>query len=128
MNDRYIRGIRGATSVDENTLSAILSATRELLERIVELNGVQINDIASIIFTATPDLNAAPPARAAREMGWIHTPLMCLQEMAVENGLSRCIRILMLWNTNREIEQIKHVYLGTARTLRPDLINEEDYK
>jgi chorismate mutase len=126
MNKSTIRGIRGATSVDENTSTAILSATKVLLERIVEFNGVQISDIASIIFTATPDLNAVPPAQAAREMGWIHTPLMCLQEMAVENSLPMCVRILIHWNTDREIDQIKHVYLQNARKLRPDLLKEED--
>ena len=115
------RGIRGAICVDINDAGAIVAATRELLERIVAANGVVAEDVASVIFTATPDLNAAYPARAARDMGWTAVPLMCTQEMAVAGSLPRCIRVLVLWNTDRPAEQIRHVYLGEARNLRPDL-------
>ncbi len=115
------RGIRGAICVDINDAGAIVAATRELLERIVAANNVATEDIASVIFTATPDLNAAYPARAARDMGWVNVPLMCTQEMAVTDGLPRCIRVLVLWNTDRPADQIHHVYLGEARNLRPDL-------
>jgi chorismate mutase len=126
MGDFFVRGIRGATSVEGNSTSAILSATKKLLERIVELNGVSIEDIVSVFFTATSDLNAVYPAKAAREIGWVHTPLMCMQEMAVENSLPLCIRVLIHWNTDKGIDEIKHVYLEQARKLRPDLINKED--
>jgi chorismate mutase len=118
------RGIRGAISVDDNTAESIIAATRELLERIVSANGVAVEDVASVIFTATPDLDAAYPARAAREMGWVHTPLLCMQELSVEDGLPRCIRVLLHWNTDLTPEQIQHVYLGHARVLRPDLVEE----
>jgi hypothetical protein len=69
-------------------------------------------------------LDAAYPARAAREMGWMHTPLLCMQEMAVVGSLPRCIRVLVLWNTERPPDQVRHVYLGKARALRPDLVEE----
>lgn len=118
------RGIRGASSVDSNDADTIVAATRELLERIVVANGLLVEDVASVIFTATPDLDAASPAQAAREMGWVHTPLLCMQEMAVTGSLPRCIRVLVLWNTGRSPDQIRHVYLGEASSLRPDLVEE----
>jgi chorismate mutase len=120
------RGIRGATSVATNSTDAILAATRELLARIVAANGVEVEDVASVIFTATPDLDAVYPARAAREMGWTDTPLFCVQEMAAVAGLPRCIRVLVHWNTDLASRQIKHIYLGEARSLRPDLVQEEE--
>lgn len=114
------RGIRGAISVDANDAVAILAATRQLLEQIVTANAISVDQIAAVIFTATPDLDAAYPARAAREMGWTHVPLLCVQEMAVAGSLPRCIRVLVLWNTDHPPEQIRHIYLGDARALRPD--------
>jgi chorismate mutase len=119
-----VRGIRGATSVDVNDAEPIIAATRELLERIVAANGLATEDVASVIFTATSDLDAAYPARAARDMGWVHVPLLCMQEMAVVGSLPRCIRVLVLWNTDRPAGQIRHVYLRRARALRPDLVKE----
>ena len=118
------RGIRGATSVDTNDENSIIAATRELLQRIVAANDLSVADVSSVIFTATPDLDAVYPARVAREMGWVNIPLLCMQDMAVEGSLSRCIRVLVLWNTDLSPEQIRHVYLGRARTLRPDLAEE----
>ena len=118
------RGIRGATGVDINDAVAIITATRELLERIVAANDLLVEDVISVIFTATPDLDAAYPARAAREMGWMNTPLLCMQEMVVAGSLLRCIRVLVLWNTDLSSDQVQHVYLGRARALRPDLLEE----
>ena len=119
------RGIRGATTVTENDASAILDATRELLEQIITENDVREEDVTSVLFTATPDLDAAYPAVAARRLGWTHTSLICTQEMAVPGSLSRCIRVLVHWNTDRVIDEIHHVYLREARRLRPDLANEQ---
>jgi chorismate mutase len=116
------RGIRGATSVEANDAEAIVAATRELLACIVTANGLAMEDVASVIFTATPDLDTAYPALAAREMGWSDVPLLCMQEMAVVGSLPRCIRVLLLWNTNRSADQVQHVYLNQARVLRPDLV------
>lgn len=118
------RGIRGAISVDANTPDAILSATRELLECIVAANNLAVEDVASVIFTATPDLDAAYPARAAREMGWATTPLLCMREMDVADSLDRCVRVLVHWNTDKPTDEIRHVFLGEAQALRPDLGNE----
>ena len=115
------RGIRGAISVDANNPDTIIAATRELLEQIIAANDLQVEDLASVIFTATPDLDAAYPARAAREMGWVTVPLLCMQEMIVTGSLPRCVRVLVLWNTAKPHDQVRHVYLGKARTLRPDL-------
>jgi chorismate mutase len=115
------RGIRGATTVPENSAEAILEATRELLEQVIRENGVREQDVASVTFSATADLDAVYPAVAARQMGWTRTPLFCVQEMSVVGSLPRCIRILVHWNTALPLEEICHVYLHEARTLRPDL-------
>ena len=116
----HCRGIRGATTVEENTAEAILAATRELLVCIVEANGLEVEDVASAIFTATPDLTAAFPAQAAREMGWHNVALLDAQEIPVPGSLERCIRVLIHWNTEKSAAEIRHVYLRGARTLRPD--------
>jgi len=102
-------------------MDAIISATRAMLERIVAANNIATADIASVIFTATPDLDAVHPAVAARQMGWTSTPLLCVQEMAVPGSLARCIRVLIHWNTDLPQQKIQHVYLEEARKLRPDL-------
>ena len=118
------RGIRGATTVDENRDSAILDATQALLETIVSANAIAVEDVASVIFSVTPDLDAVAPAAAARRIGWVHTPLFCVQEMAVPGSLPRCIRILVHWNTEQTPQEIRHIYLREARHLRPDLVEE----
>jgi chorismate mutase len=100
-------------------------ATRQLLERIIAVNDLSVDDVTSAIFTATPDLDAAYPARAARDMGWTQVPLLCMQEMAIVDTIPRCIRVLIHWNTNRAPDQIRHVYLGEARALRPDLARSD---
>lgn len=115
------QGIRGATTADENTGEAILAATAELLRFVVDANGLRQEDVGCVIFTVTPDLNAAFPARAAREMGWSAVPLMCAQEIPVAGDIQRCIRILLQWNTEKDQSEITHVYLKGAKALRPDL-------
>ena len=116
------RGVRGAITVDENSTQAILSATEELLRAIVATNKMEEQDVASVFFTVTPDLDAICPAVAARQMGWTRTALLCLQEMAVPGSLPRCVRVLIHWNTERSIDEIHHVYLREARRLRPDRV------
>ena len=78
-------------------------------------------DVASVYFTATPDLDAVCPAVAARQLGWTRTALLCVQEMVVPGSLPRCIRVLLHWNTDLPQHAIRHVYLGAAAELRPDL-------
>jgi len=116
----YCRGIRGATTAAANTREAILEATRDMLARLIEANGLRPDDIASAIFSTTPDLNAEFPAVAARELGWLDTALFCTHEMAVPGSLPRCIRVLIHWNTTRRADEIVHIYIREASTLRPE--------
>lgn len=114
------RGVRGATIASENTPAAILEATRELLAEMAAENQIEASDLASAIFTATPDLSAAYPAEAARQLGWSETPLLCMQDMLVPGSLERCIRVLLHWNTERPAGAIVHIYRNGAEVLRPD--------
>jgi chorismate mutase len=120
-----VRGIRGATTAPANTREAMLAATRELLDALIRANQIQAADVASIYFTTTADLDAAFPATAAREMGWMNVALLDAQAPRVPNDIARCIRVLIHWNTDRACDQIRHVYLRGASHLRPDLANHE---
>ena len=113
-----VRGIRGATTVDSNSRDLIKDATKELLEDMVSKNEVLSEDIAAVFFTTTSDISDEFPAVAAREMGWDTVPLICGHEMAVPHGLSKCIRILILWNTETKQKEIRHPYLRKAISLR----------
>lgn len=117
------RGVRGAVTVKENTEEAILAATRELLQVIIKRNEMHPDDIASVYFTTTADLNATYPALAARQIGWSEVALLCGHEMDVPGGLEMCIRVLIHWNTARSTKEIVHVYLREAQSLRPDRQN-----
>jgi chorismate mutase len=114
------RGIRGATTVSENKKETILTSTSELLQKIVKVNEVDVDDIACILFTTTSDLNAAFPAAAARKLGWIRVPLLCGHEMNVPGSLPKCLRVLVLFNTDKTNDELTHVYLGGAVTLRDE--------
>lgn len=117
-----VRGLRGATTVAADQRDEILAATRQLLEEIVHSNpDLSKEAIASAIFSMTPDLTAAFPAEAARQMGWSEVPLFCVQEIPVPGALARCIRVLIHWNTDLSQAQIRHIYLRQARSLRPDI-------
>ncbi len=114
-----VRGLRGATTADANTRDDILDATRELLERLVEANDVDIDDIAAVTFSATNDLDAEFPAVAARvHMGWTNVAIMCGNEMDVRGGQERCIRALILVNTDKSPQDLEMVYLRDAANLR----------
>jgi chorismate mutase len=114
----WCRGIRGATLVAANAKEDILAATKELLQAIIESNQVKREAVACVFFTTTPDLNAEFPALAARQLGWTDVALMCAHEMDVPHSLSRCIRVLVLFNTEKKAEQITHVYIRGAEALR----------
>ena len=114
------RGVRGATTVTSNTREAILEATRELLQAMVDENGISLEDVASAFFTSSPDLNAEFPALAARQMGWTDVALLCGHEMQVPGSLLMCLRILLHVNTEKKASDIVHVYLHGARVLRPE--------
>lgn len=119
----FVRGIRGATTIKEDNATEILEATQELLEKIRQENNLEIEDIASILFTVTKDVTAVFPAVAARSLGWNKVPLLCFQEIEVPESLPRCIRVLVHVNTNKTQDEIKHVYLKEARQLRRDLVD-----
>jgi chorismate mutase len=115
------RGVRGATTADDNTSEAILEAARQLLALMIRQNGIEPDDVASAIFSTTPDLTAEFPALAARQLGWLHVALMCTHEVEVPDSLRRCVRILLHWNTDLPADQVVHVYIKDAARLRPDL-------
>lgn len=114
------RGIRGATTAEGNTEAEIVSATKTLLSRLIESNQIAVEDIASVFFTVTDDLDAAYPARAARDLGWNDAALLCAREIAAPESVSRCIRVLIHVNTERSQREMRHVYLRDATRLRPD--------
>ena len=114
-----VRGLRGATTADANTRDDILEATSELLERLVEANDVNTDDIAAVTFSTTKDLDAEFPAVAARvHMGWNNVAIMCSHEMDVPGGQERCIRVLILVNTDKSPQDLEMVYLRDAANLR----------
>ena len=121
-----VRGVRGATACSANDAEEILAATQVLLEEIMASNGIYSGDIAAAFFTVTPDLDAAFPARAARGLGWRDVPLLDACEIPVPGSLERCIRVLILWNTERAQSEIIHIYQGEAQKLRPDLVTPKE--
>ena len=118
-----VRGIRGATTVQRDDAADILEATEELVREIVASNDLRPEDVASALFTVTPDLRAEFPAAAARRMGWTMVPLLNFTEIGVPGRLQRCIRVLVHVNTERKQHEMVHVYLREAVSLRPDLVS-----
>ena len=113
------RGIRGATTVPTNNKRSILAATKKLLLTMAEANKLETEDIGAILFTTTSDLNAEFPAAATRELGWPpNLALLCGHEISVPDALPRCLRVLMLVNTEMGCDGITHVYLGKAKNLK----------
>jgi len=124
--ERWLRGIRGATTVERDEPGLVLEATRELLTTMLEANGVSDHEvIASIFFTTTPDLVSTFPAEAARELGMDMVPLICNQEIPVPGRLPRVVRVMMQVNTTRRQREMQHVYLRGAAALRPDLVSAQ---
>lgn len=122
-----VRGIRGAITVTVNEENEILAATRELFEQICQENQIDPDDIASILITVTPDLNATFPAKAIRTLpNFEYVPVLCANEILVPGGLPKCIRFLCHVNTNRSAQEIRHVYLRDAVSLRPDLAQDRN--
>lgn len=116
-----VRALRGATTADANDPDAIVGATAELLTELLDANDVDNDDLVSIIFTSTPDLDAEFPAAAARRLGLDHVPLLCATEIGVPEAPERCIRVLVHLYTARDYASLRHVYRGEARRLRTDL-------
>ncbi len=117
------RGVRGATVATANEAEAILAATRELLLAIRNANpSMRTEDLASILFTASDELDAVYPAQAAHQIEWSGVPLICAREIPVPGGLSNCVRVLIHWNTDLSQDEIRHIYLKDATRLRPDWV------
>ncbi|MEX1020112.1 MAG: chorismate mutase [Litorilinea sp.] len=114
------RGVRGATTIEEDNRELVLRATRELLALMIRLNQIESADVGSIIFSTTRDIRSVFPALAGRQLGWLDVPLLCTHEMDVPGALPLCIRILLHWNTDKAQNDIQHVYLREATSLRPD--------
>jgi chorismate mutase len=116
-----VRAARGAIVVPDPGADATLSSTERLLAAMIERNGVALEDLVSILFTATEDLRSAFPAEAARRMGMGIVPLMCAREIAVEGSMTSVIRVLMHFHSSRSLTEVVHVYLDGAEALRDDL-------
>ncbi len=117
------RGIRGAITVENDSVNSIKSAVIELINEIKEKNNFKTEDIAYVIFTQTEDLQSVYPAKTAREyfLDWKYVPMMCNQELKIKNSLEKCLRILIVINTELAQNEINHVYLKGAARLREDL-------
>lgn len=116
-----VRALRGATTVDEDSVEQITRRVSELITQMFERNGVDHDDVISVLFTATDDLHAMFPATAARTVGLGDVPLICARELDIVDGTPRCIRVLAHINTERRRADLHHVYLEGARGLRDDL-------
>ena len=121
MDEARVRGIRGAVTVAENDYLEIITATEQLLTMMTRENDISIEDMVSIIFSLTADLDAVFPAEAARRLGWSMVPLLCTTEIPVAGSMKRCIRVPMHAYTKKGQSEVMHVYLGEATGLRPDL-------
>lgn len=120
-----VRAVRGATTVINNEAGEIIRETRALLEEIVKRNEIKTEDLISVIFTATTDLDAVFPAAAARQLGWTDVALMDMSEIDVPGSLRKCIRVMLYMNTEKSNKDLIHVYLKDAVSLRPDLSGKQ---
>ena len=120
-----VRGIRGAITAEANTAEAIVEATETLLRELITLNALDMEEVAFAYFTTTPDLNAEFPALAARRLGWVDVPLLCGHDMSVAlpnpRGVARCVRVLLLYNTDKRQTEMRHAYLRGAAAIKSDL-------
>jgi chorismate mutase len=122
----WVRAVRGAAPVPGNTPRSILYATRKLLTAISDRNSLQPENIISVILSLTPDLNAAFPAEAARELGWLNVPLFCTTEIPVPGALKMCVRVLVHAYLPCKQDEVKHIYLEEAAALRPDIHGQKN--
>jgi len=121
-----VRGVRGAITVDVNSKTEIVEKTEELLHALIKKNDINVEDIASAIFSVTADLDAEFPAVAARKMGWLYTPLFCTREIPVQGSLPMCIRVLIHVNSEKSQDEMVQMYMRGAARLRPDLQLKDD--
>ncbi len=116
-----VRALRGAITVDADTEAQITERVQTLVREMLARNGIEKDDLISVIFTATDDLTAIFPATAARGVGLGDVPLLCATELSVRESTPRCIRVLMHVTTDRPRSELRHVYLEGAKGLRDDL-------
>ena len=116
-----VRAVRGAIQLDIDDRDHLMAGTTELIKQVLEQNGLTVDDLISMLFTATPDLHSEFPALAARELGIVDVPLMCAAEIDVTGAMPRVVRLLAHVDTLRSKSEIQHVYLGGAAALRRDI-------
>ena len=116
-----VRAVRGATQIDADDRQQILDATTELLQAVLDANGLTPDDLISVLFTATPDLTAEFPAYAARQMGIVDVPLLCAGEIDVPGAMPRVLRLMAHVESEQPRAEVRHVYLRGAAALRSDL-------
>jgi chorismate mutase len=116
-----VRAARGAIVVDKDVPEVVLAATGRLLEAMLARNRVGLDDLVSVLFTATPDLRSVFPAEAARRLGMGRVPLMCASEIDVEGSMRSVVRVLMHFHSDLQLDGVAHVYLDGAESLRDDL-------
>lgn len=116
-----VRALRGATTIETDTAEAVKERTIALLEQMIERNGVDHDDIISVLFTATDDIHSMFPASAARDIGFGDIPLICARELDIDGATPFCVRVLMHLTTTRTRSELRHVYLEGASGLRDDL-------
>lgn len=122
-----MRGIRGATTVHQNHAEEIINETKIMIEEMAKANQIDPEDIASVLISVTPDINATFPAKALRLIdGWKYVPVMCMPEINVPGSLPNCIRVMMTVNTSKSQQAVEHIYLNEAVKLRPDLMDEKN--
>src|SRR5690625_1738486 len=120
------RGVRGATTVNENNRNEILNNTRILIEEMVSKNDIQPESVSHVFISVTSDINATFPAQSLRELdGWMYVPVMCMKEIDVPGSLTKCIRVMMVVNSNKDQHEIEHVFHNSAVQLRPDLLKRD---
>ena len=121
-----VRGVRGATTVPENSRDAIMDATEELLNEMIAANDIASENIAAVYFTLTTDLNAEFPAVAARErLGWNLVPLINSIEIERPGSMAKCVRVMLFLNTDKSQDEIRHIYLREAVVLRADIADAQ---
>lgn len=121
-----MRGFRGATTVTENTEAEILTETEKLVRTLVEKNDIEPEKISHVFFSVTDDLNAVFPAKVSRSIpGWKFVPVMCMKEIDVPNSIEKCIRVMLVAETDLKQEEVEHIFLNEAVKLRPDLVDGE---
>ena len=121
-----LRGVRGAAPVDHNSSEAILSAAELLMKALIVANEIPAASVSAVFFTVTPDLDACFPAEVRSRIGWNTVPFLCSQEIPVPGAMERVLRVLLLFETDRAQDEIRHCYLGATIALRPDMHKQEE--